>query len=78
MSRHKVKTVDGEAFPCNRQDAKSILSDAFQQNMKIVVIRLEAQCPVRTPLPRNPFLTCFRISEAYLNGLLGIVSLRIP
>jgi hypothetical protein len=32
---------------------------------------------VRTLLPRNSLLTCFRVSRAYLKGVLGNVSLRI-
>jgi hypothetical protein len=34
--------------------------------------------PVRPPPPKNPFLTCFRISKTYLKWLLGIIFLRIP
>jgi hypothetical protein len=70
MSGRKVKTTDEEAFPCNlldarssRLDARSSCLDALQQNMKITVIHLDTQCPVRTPPPRNSFLTCFRIFE---------------
>jgi hypothetical protein len=33
---------------------------------------------VRTPPSRNPFLACFMISRAYLNGLIDSVCLRIP
>jgi hypothetical protein len=60
----KVKTLDGEAFPCNLSDARSSHLNALSQNLKLLF-------PVWMPPHRNPFLTCFRISRAYLKGLLG-------
>jgi len=48
------------------------------QNIGFAVARLDAQSPVRKPPSRNSNLNRIRISEAYLKGLLGIVSLRIP
>jgi hypothetical protein len=46
---------------------KSLLSDTC----------LDKCWQIQTPPPKNLFLTCFRISKAYLNGLLGSVFLRI-
>jgi hypothetical protein len=66
-----VKIVDGESFPYRCPDTRSACLDALQQNMKLLI-------PVQRPPPRNLFLTWFRISKAYLKGLLGSVSLRIP
>jgi hypothetical protein len=45
---------------------------------EVVVSCPDASCPVRTPPPRNPFLTCFKIYIAYLKGLIGSVIVIIP
>jgi hypothetical protein len=37
-----VETADGEAFPCNRLDARSSRSDALQQNIGFSIVRPDA------------------------------------
>jgi hypothetical protein len=81
-----MKTVEGEAFPCNSSDARSSRPDArssrldtLQQNMKLLLpVRTLKVLSGRRRLARNSLLTYFKISKVYLNGLPGIVSLRIP
>ncbi len=70
----KVKTANGEAFPCNCPDVKSSRLDAFQQNIGFNVTRPDTQSLVQTPPSRNPNLSRIRIFEAYLKRLLGIVN----
>jgi len=43
----KVKIVDGEAFPCNRLDARSSCSDALQQNIWFAITRPDERWPIR-------------------------------
>jgi hypothetical protein len=73
----KVKTADGEAFSCNRPNARSSRLDSLQQNIGFVDACSDACWPIQTSPSGNQNLSRIRISEAYLKGLLGIVSLRI-
>jgi hypothetical protein len=72
-----VETMDIETFPCNRLEARLSCPDALGQNIGFVVARPDDQSPVWTPPSRNLNLSRIKISEAYIKGLLGIVSLRI-
>jgi hypothetical protein len=67
----QVKTANiEEKFDCTHPDTRATCPDMLQRNIHLLI-------HVRTPSPRNSFLTCFRIFRAYLKRLLGSFSLRI-